>query len=138
MRQPVLATWLLRHFGSARMNDPLMGDLMEERQSGRSWLWFWKQVLVAVLAGLSRDIWNHKLLAFRAIAVGWLFWAVWFGLEFLAAFLLGIRWPHGLVGWILGFVVSGWVVARLHRPYHGAMALVYMGSEILYRELSKR
>ncbi len=132
MRQPVLATWLLRHFGSARMNDPLMGDLMEERQSGRSRLWFWKQVLVAVFTGLSKDMWNHKILALRAIAIGWglsiAVNSVWFGV--LRA-KYEITAPSFWVACSLFAVASGWVVAHLHRPYHAAMTSVYISATIL-------
>ena len=129
MKLPVLATWLLRHFASTRMNDALTGDLTEELQSGRSRLWFWRQVLVATLVGLSKDIWSHKLLALRALAVGWLF--IRAGWVVAVTALVAIPRPARF--WVAAFFVAaaaGWVVARLHRPHHGAMTFVFMGFEI--------
>jgi len=68
---PRIATWLLKRFGCSPKNDSLVGDLIEHRQSGRSRFWYWKQVLVAIAAGLVGEIREHKLLTVRAIAIGW-------------------------------------------------------------------
>src|SRR5205085_8759164 len=51
--------------------DSLMGDLEEFRSEGRSQAWYWRQTLVAVASHFLSDIWNHKLLAFRALTVAW-------------------------------------------------------------------
>jgi preprotein translocase subunit SecY len=53
MRPPVLATWLLKH--AARGNDALVGDLFEEHRRRRSVVWYWRQVLTAVVVNLSRE-----------------------------------------------------------------------------------
>jgi len=53
MRPPVLATWLLKH--AARGNDALVGDLFEEHRRRRSSVWYWRQVLTAVVVSLSRE-----------------------------------------------------------------------------------
>jgi len=65
-----MASWLLEHFGVPQRNEPLIGDLIEEHNSGRSAWWFWRQTFVAVALTAAGDIWNHKLLAVRAIATG--------------------------------------------------------------------
>jgi len=53
MRPPVLATWLLKH--AARGNDALVGDLFEEHRRRRSNVWYWRQVLTAVVvSGVAR------------------------------------------------------------------------------------
>jgi hypothetical protein len=44
---------LLQRFG---VDDALIGDLVEQRQAGRSRVWLWWQLLVAVLAVVARDI----------------------------------------------------------------------------------
>ena len=49
---PKLATWVLRRLGSH--NEALAGDLLEEYQRGRSKLWYWRQVLIAVSVGQLR------------------------------------------------------------------------------------
>lgn len=46
---PALATWLLNW--AARGNEALIGDLLEEYRRGRSAVWYWKQVLTAVVVG---------------------------------------------------------------------------------------
>jgi preprotein translocase subunit SecY len=53
MRPPVLATWLLKH--AARGNDALVGDLFEEHLRRCSNVWYWRQVLTAVVVSLSRE-----------------------------------------------------------------------------------
>ena len=74
-RPPLIATWLLRHFADPYRRDALLGDLHEEYERGRSTAWYWRQVSVAVLAGMisgarrkSTDI--AKLLLWWAL----LFW----------------------------------------------------------------
>jgi preprotein translocase subunit SecY len=53
MRPPVLATWLLKH--AARGNNALVGDLFEEHRRRCSNVWYWRQVLTAVVVSLSRE-----------------------------------------------------------------------------------
>jgi hypothetical protein len=55
-----LATWLLDRFGSSTYGESLAGDLIEQYQKERSRIWYWKQVIVAVLttrAKFSRPPW---------------------------------------------------------------------------------
>jgi preprotein translocase subunit SecY len=53
MRPPGLATWLLKH--AARGNDALVGDLFEEHRRRCSNVWYWRQVLTAVVVNLSSE-----------------------------------------------------------------------------------
>jgi len=55
---PKLARWLLTRCVS---NDALIGDLAEELRSGRSGLWYWKQVLSVLI----RQSLSSKLTALR-------------------------------------------------------------------------
>jgi hypothetical protein len=52
-RPPALATWLLKY--AARGNDALVGDLFEEHRRRGSDIWYWRQVLTAVVLNLSRE-----------------------------------------------------------------------------------
>jgi hypothetical protein len=70
-RSALAATWLLRYLNDTPHFDSIMGDLEEFRSEGRSQAWYWRQTLVAVTSHFVRDIWNHKLLAFRGLAVAW-------------------------------------------------------------------
>jgi hypothetical protein len=60
---PRLASWLLRHLASSPQRESLAGDLIERYHQGQSATWYWRQVLAAILAGVIRDIRDHKLLA---------------------------------------------------------------------------
>jgi hypothetical protein len=75
MRQlepPRLAAWLLKHFGCSPNNAAVIGDLDERYRSGRSHFWYWQQVLVAIVAGLWKEVTTHRLLTLRGIVTGWL------------------------------------------------------------------
>lgn len=82
-----------------------------------------------------RTIAHHKLLAIRAIFTGW---AVLFFLSYAVErpiLALGYQWIGGsvwaLVSTLLDCValgVSGWAVARLHRPWQTAMLIAFMVS----------
>lgn len=79
-----------------------------------------------------RAIAQHKLLAMRAILTGW---AALFFLSYAVerpVLALGYRWIGG--SWwasvsvaldLLVLAASGWMVARLHRPWQTAMLLVF-------------
>ena len=54
-------------------NESLIGDLTEEYARGRSRLWYWWQVVVALVAGLFQEVRTHKALAARALITGWFF-----------------------------------------------------------------
>jgi hypothetical protein len=50
MRQPpALAAWLLRRFVSGYRSESLLGDLLEEYQTGRTPGWYWREVIAALL-----------------------------------------------------------------------------------------
>ena len=46
MNPPRIASWLLERLGPE--NGPLAGDVREEYQRGRSTVWYWRQVLLAI------------------------------------------------------------------------------------------
>ena len=48
-----LALWLLGHL--AHRNEPLAGDLLEQFRTGRSVLWLWCQIVLAVALGSFRQ-----------------------------------------------------------------------------------
>jgi hypothetical protein len=49
--------------------DALIGDIAEESRR-RSWLWYWGQIIAAIVVGSSREVRKHPLQALRAIGVG--------------------------------------------------------------------
>ena len=68
---PLIAAWLLRHFGSSPNNDVVIGDLNERYQRGRSRLWYWRQVAATIVVGFLNEVWSHKFLTIRVVALGW-------------------------------------------------------------------
>jgi hypothetical protein len=123
----VIAAWLFERLG---LDSALAGDLFEERGRGRSTIWYWKQVLSAIWIGIWGAIYNHKVLALRAVAIGCAVNAVW--LFLWSKFLhLGLPVPPPytkqlmvesvacLLIILLTQTLTGWIVARTH----GALAI---------------
>ena len=54
----------------ANIEDPIVGDLLEERQSGRSLSWFLREVFHLLLAGIWHQIKSHKVQTAQAIWMG--------------------------------------------------------------------
>jgi hypothetical protein len=126
-------------------HDALVGDLSEEYQHGRSTAWYWLQILVAIVVGSWKDIRTHRLLTLRAIGIGIATVALYFaaivwadnGLRYLRdGILVGDHWIYwrpyqfmpidvsiqlmlyvDLVVLHVGFLISGWVIGRLHREH---------------------
>src|SRR5438105_2167046 len=97
----------------------LAGDLREERSQGRSTIWYWRQVLIAICIGIWGPIFQHKVLALRALATGCAVNGVWL---FLWLKFLHIGLPvrpeisfasiASLAIILLTQIATGWVVAR--------------------------
>jgi hypothetical protein len=136
-RPPVLATRLLERLVSGPHGDALAGDLIEQYRQGRSGAWFCRQVLLAILAGVGKEVRDHKLLAVRAAAVGLAFYllsafpiiwlAQWLANEGLLRFFWSSIWLT-----YTACAVSGWIVARLHPAHQLAMVCVYATSLLLF------
>ena len=64
---PVLATWLL---GRWNVRPALVGDLIEKYQYRPSRIWYWRQVLCAIVTDTVGQILEHKLFVVRGIGAG--------------------------------------------------------------------
>jgi len=148
MQPPTIARWLLNHFGCSPNNETIIGDLDERYRQGRSYLWYWRQALLAIVTSFFNEVGTHKLLTLRAIATGWVvavvsrraFNLTW---EILSALGSWSRlWRHGWITIavqipevVLSGVLAGWLVAKLHRQSQKAMVLAYAayfaGGEII-------
>ena len=149
---PRMAAWLLRHLGCSPNNDSVIGDLIEQYRQGRSGIWYWRQVLAAILVGAVHDLAAHKMLALRTLMVGWtlyyLFsfpvtWAGSIAEDWLSqqVILCGPDsfwcqfWRNQFSAELLIYVaaaVSGGIVARLHRKYWFAMLYLYAASVLIF------
>src|SRR5215470_7858514 len=79
MQPPGFAQWLLKTFGCSPNNEALIGDLNEQLSTGHSRMWYWRQVLIAIIVSVSKDIWTHKLLALRGLIIGWVLFGYVYG-----------------------------------------------------------
>ena len=127
-----IAAWL---FDRLDLDVALSGDLLEELERGRSAIWYWRQVLIAVWVGILGAIRGHKVMALRAVATG-------FAMEYCFIFLWehqsSLFKSHGLplisiAMWIgnlslvlLTQTATGWVVARTHRAHRIPMVFVFL------------
>lgn len=63
---PRAAAWLIAHMAARYSRDSLIGDLSEEYAEGRSDLWYWKQVCIAIglasLKALHNAFWLPTML----------------------------------------------------------------------------
>ena len=142
---PRVATWLAERFLTSPRRESLIGDLVEQYREGRSATWYWGQVFRAIVVSITEELAAHKLLALRAVAVGMVTTyllqigpVVWVGLraeDWVIRTVVNCQatgggfWCQTLVNQFsfelvlyVACALTGWIVARLHRP-HGVAAL---------------
>jgi hypothetical protein len=121
--------------------------LREQVSRGRSAWWYRRQVFSTIFAGLAADLAAHKLLAVRALAIGWL--ALYVVYQFAGPLIqetrmtIFRRWGSALWGesevlrqlWVyyglpfvlmtcVIFMAIGWMVSRLHRKILPGIVIV--------------
>ena len=146
-RPPVLATWLLEHLRFSNTDEVLAGDLLEDFQHGRSVAWYWRQVFAAILVGFIREVRHHWVLAIRAAVIGLtLNCGVLVLVHDLLATLyqrqiLDLTFLPPLASWIVtsffSGLVSGWMVALLHRKHRDAMLLTLAGALLIWASMMR-
>jgi hypothetical protein len=67
---PALATWFMSALLLGHHADALIGDLIEQHRRGRSSAWYWRQAVVAIAMTFAAEMWQQKLLASVAVALG--------------------------------------------------------------------
>ena len=140
---PRAATWLLERVGGRSRFEPLIGDLLEQFEAGRSRLWYWRQALGTVALDAARTTRAHALSYLAAIAAGCSLiglldggyayvihplqdslsavsqepWSVWSALRILGMALCGT------LATMLIFITA-WAVTRIHRAHPRAVLAV--------------
>ncbi len=151
---PRLSTWLLERLAPRHRRESLVGDLREQLQRGRSAWWYRRQVFGTILVGLAADVAAHKLIAVRALAIGWsamyllsqfawpliqetrmtLFsrWgsALWGESEVLRQLWVYYGIPFVLLSCVL-FMAIGWMVAVLHRRRLPGIVIVFSATLLI-------
>ncbi|HYE86041.1 MAG TPA: hypothetical protein VEA16_06785 [Vicinamibacterales bacterium] len=155
-RPPRVAATLLDRLGPA--DDALIGDLLETFTANPSALWFWRQVAIAVAVRVLSDIRHHPFQTMRAVLAGWVaLWVFYAALgddinRFASGWLLDrlvlLRWDAlaegsdtfvmlfatRLYAWpvsIIGFVLSGWLVAMVNRRAAASGLAVFAATLLL-------
>ena len=139
LEPPRIARWLLSHFGCSPNNDAVIGDLDERyRAGGRSHLWYWKQMLVAIVTSFFQEVWRHKLLAGRVLLLGWAIKYAWLWSDAYAYWTGGNRFlkhlPLLLISVSASVVVcafSAWFVSRISGIHYRSVVLLYVLTELL-------
>jgi hypothetical protein len=111
--------WLLRN------NPDLLGDLLEERASGRSRAWYWRQILVAVGRSILDEGRRHPFVTLRAAGLASAVYCAALAITlFMYGYLYGYLYPPMpesrllFLFFSMEFVpalLAGWVLARTHR-----------------------
>jgi hypothetical protein len=86
MREPPkVVRWLLGHLGSSPNNGAIIGDLDERYRLGRSRLWYWRQVLLALASQRGRTVSRISIAIYGELAM------LRIGITFLLLTLLIVR-----------------------------------------------
>ena len=112
--------WFLRN------NPSLLGDLLEERASGRSLAWYWRQIAVAIGRSIFEEARENPVLTLRAVATTLVVYfsasaIAFFGYGYLSGYLSPAFGDPYNSHWLLiplifvPAAVAGWIVARTHR-----------------------
>jgi hypothetical protein len=130
---PLVATWLLSHL--THDNQCLSGDLLEQFRSGRTRVWYWRQVLLAILVGAWCDVRHHPWLMARGLTLGVLSQyvvAIGSGAVGHLLFMYGFNPTFSVILlWTCsGHMLIGWAVARLHRPYGLTIVLLLVSCSV--------
>ena len=124
-------------FDRLDLDGALAGDLLEERARGRSMVWYWRQVLIAIWTGIWSFVFAHKVLALRAVATGCAVNGVWLFL-WMKFLHIGLSVPPPytkpvlmesiacLLIILLTQTATGWIVARTHRAAAIPMVVVFV------------
>ena len=138
---PPAATWLLARFGCGPAIESLAGDLVEEFHHGRSRAWYWRQTLAGIATSFAEDVIRHRLIVLQAILTGWtaLFLFGWLvgdpmfeWLDTLAAArpMMPRVYPPMVVGSV-GYVMCGWMIARLYRSHRAAAVIAFLACALV-------
>jgi hypothetical protein len=86
---PRTATWFLNRFGSNTEIESAIGDLSEQYQRGRGWIWYWRQVLSIVYMGLFQEFRSDRRRFIWGLVKMWCAWGV---IQFTAGMILMLRY----------------------------------------------
>lgn len=144
---PRAATWLLERLGSGSRFEPLVGDLIEQFEEGRSRVWYWRQATGALAGHFLGALRTHAPSFIAAILGGCVLSFVWqlgcsFAFQSVFANLAEVkRHPWSLEAFLrlagmqaqMGsefalYFTSAWLVTRVHRAHQRAVLVVFVAA----------
>ncbi|HEX4051188.1 MAG TPA: hypothetical protein VHY19_09940 [Steroidobacteraceae bacterium] len=142
---PRAATWLLERLGNGPRIEPLIGDLVEQFESGRSRIWFWRQATGALGRNFLEVLQTHAPSFIVAVIAGCLLSSLWqFGCSLafqpiyvnlaavkqhpwaLEAFVRLAGMQVNMVTEYALCFASAWLVTRLHRAHQRAVLVAFV------------
>ena len=136
MSPPTLATWLLGWLEGA--SSPLVGDLYEEWQHGRSAGWFWRQTMRVLYGRAAEYVAEHRPLAFLGlVAVGFYWVGTHLPVPGVNTDALAPVTRHGVLGlfglydlFTGGNLGRGTIFALGIMPYVSALCIAYLATAL--------
>lgn len=133
MRPPRLATWLLGWLEDT--SGPLVGDLYEEWQDGRSARWFWRQTMSVLSGRAARYVAEHRPLAFLGLVAIGLYWVgTYLPVPGVNTDALARVTRHGALGlydlFTGGNLGGGTIFALGITPYVSALSIAYLAAAL--------
>jgi hypothetical protein len=111
-KPPALATWVLEHLTLGDRKEALTGDLLEEFHRRRSVVWYWRQVLAAILMSFSSELRGQwvAVSAQLAFAAVWTYALTAFVLRWIRASLLtsDLSYPYAYVMTVRPYAYVFW------------------------------
>ncbi len=149
---PRAATWLLERLGNGSRFEPLIGDLLEQFEEGRSRLWYWRQATGAFATHALGALRAHAPSFIAAILVGCVLSSLWqlgCSLAFQSVYvdLAEVKqhpWTLEALLRLAGMqanmaseyalcFTSAWVVTRVHRAHQRAVLAAFVATLIAQR-----
>ncbi len=146
---PRAATWLLERLDSGSRFQPLIGDLVEQFEAGRSGIWYWRQATGALAGHALRALRIHAPSFIAAILAGCVLTSLWqlgCSLAFqslyvnlaavkqhpwtLEAFLRLAGMQANMAAEYALCLLSAWLVTRVHRAHQRAILLAFVAALI--------
>jgi hypothetical protein len=147
----------LNHLAAGEKTEALIADLVEQYQRGRSAMWYWRQVIVAIVVSFSVQAWHQRWFVTGVVALSWLLpyfythfvwhWVVvldqaWYPRvmnwllesDWDVAWRMTI-WLHlwaltGTVMWCVLLATVAWMLARWFSRYRGVVMTVFVLSNV--------
>lgn len=156
---PRLANGLLRRLAAGPTRESLIGDLDEQFARGRTSSWYWRQVLSAILVTAATDLRDHKLVAVRAVLIGWAALIPSFYLAIAVYLRIPETWIPGawfsansvllrmawwawwiyevplLIAWCGASLIAGWLISRLHAQHRAAAVFACVAFQLPWTAL---